>query len=175
MLDFKIVNNYSCVLLALYKDHKEVAGEAVGLFAKLNGDLVGLNILYNRLCPMTDKIKVLSKYGILQYTKEFFELVVKNNRSEYILHIIKSFCERYDDFESVGRVKLCVASDISQQHRESIINLLKSKFGFLHVYLDVIIDKKLIGGCVIYVNDHKCDCSIKNSLNKLSKKFNTNK
>ena len=110
----------------------------------------------------------------LKIRMKFFELVIKNNRSEYILPIIKSFCKKYEEYEHIGRVKLYAAGEISKENKEKIITLLKNKFGFLQVYLSIIIDKSLIGGFVAYVNDNKYDCSIKNSLNKLSKKFNTN-
>jgi F-type H+-transporting ATPase subunit delta len=174
MLDFKLVNNYSGTLLELYKTNKEVSEESIKLYSDLKNNITLLNNIYNRSCPKTDKIRTLFDSCALKYTRKFFELVIKNNRSEYLLPIIKSFCKKYEEYEHIGRVKLYVAGEISKENKEKIITLMKNKFGFLQVYLDVIIDKSLIGGFVAYVNDNKYDCSIKNSLNKLSKKFNTN-
>ncbi len=174
MFDAEIINNYSSVLLELYKDHEEAAEESIRLYTRLKGDITMLNVLYNKLCCKKDKMHVLLNDETLHYTKGFFSLVIQNNRSEYLLPIIKSFCRKYEEYAHVGRVKLCVARVISEQNKQQLVNYLKNKFGFLRVCLDIILDRSLIGGFVVCVNENLYDCSIKKTLNKLSKKFNTN-
>ena len=97
---------------------------------------------------------VLLNDETLHYTKVFFSLVIQNNRSEYLLPIIKSFCRKYEEYAHVGRVKLCVARVISEQNKQQLVNYLKNKFGFLRVCLDIILDRSLIGGFVVCVNEN---------------------
>jgi F-type H+-transporting ATPase subunit delta len=106
-------------------------------------------------------------------TQIFLDLIARKRREGYIDDIAYAFDEQYKVFKNITTAVLTTATPIDSATKAKIIEIVK-KSATGEVELTEKIDKSLIGGFILTVNDKQVDTTIKRKLNDLRKNFSTN-
>ena len=125
----------------------------------------------------TDKKMAIFKsvFGnkISETTAAFLDLIARKRREGYIDDIAYAFDEQYKSFKNITTAVITTAVPLDAATKSKIADIVKKK-ATGEVELIEKIDKSLIGGFVLTVNDKQVDTSIKRKLNDLRKNFSTN-
>ena len=120
------------------------------------------------------KAKVFSslfkeKIGSLSY--DFLSLVLKKHREKDIQHIVEAYIEQYNLLNSITKVQLTTAQELSQEAEAKIISQLKDQAQLKNIELEKAIDPRILGGFVVEYDGKILDASVKNNLNQIKKRF----
>lgn len=177
MLEFKTSYRYAKSLLDLSaKDnllntiYKDVI--LVNTICRNNKDLV--LILKSPLIYSDKKLRILKKIfydKINNLTFSFLDLINKKGRLPLLLDITEVFILEYKKVNLIKDVKITTAISLSDELRDKFRKIIKTAISCKKVNLIEDIDKSLIGGYVLSVDDKKLDESIKNKLSLLKLNF----
>ncbi len=106
-------------------------------------------------------------------TSTFLDLIARKRREGYIDDIAYAFDEQYKLYKNITTAVVTTAVPLDSATKNKIIEMVK-KNAKGEVQLIEKVDKGLIGGFVLTVNDRQIDASIKRKLNDLRKNFSTN-
>ena len=172
MLNFCLANKYADVLLNICNNNKDVFNECQDLLKFLEENC-WLNIFFsNKNVSNEEKIKVINSLEEIKTSNNFFKLLIINKRAEYIKIILQFFFQKYEERKKIGRIQIFTVEKLQQKEIETFKNLLIKKFDLSEVIIENIIDKTLIGGYIIIMNNKKYDYSLKNNLQHISEMFN---
>lgn len=172
MLNFCLANKYADVLLNICNNNKDVFNECQDLL-KILEENCWLNIFFsNKNISNEEKIKVINSLEEIKTSNNFFKLLIINKRAEYIKIILQLFFQKYEERNKIGRIQIFTVEKLQQKEIETFKNLLIKKFDLSEVIIENIIDKTLIGGYIIIMNNKKYDYSLKNNLQHISEMFN---
>lgn len=99
--------------------------------------------------------------------QNFLSLLAENNRLQLLTNIAISFEQLRERTEQVMLVDVISARALTSKQRKIIALALKNRLG-RDVILSAKVDKKLLGGAIIRVNDLVIDGSALGKLNKLA-------
>jgi len=97
-------------------------------------------------------------------------LMVKNRRESYLKLFALNFLKLYREFLSITEVELTTAIDINTEIRSTILNLLKQNYE-TEIELKTKVNKDLIGGFVVRIDDKQLDASVKGQLQQFKKEL----
>lgn len=100
----------------------------------------------------------------------FFELLLNNNREDYLGNMIRNFNSLYRKVKGIKAARLTVALDVSEDNRKRFLKLLKDTFKS-EIEMQEHVDPELIGGFILKVEDEQFDASVKTHLAKIKKKL----
>lgn len=111
-------------------------------------------------------------------TLDFLELIIQNKREIYLEDIFRNFTDLYNEYRGIKTVLLTTTVDLTDKEKHSVSEFVKKNFDAQQIDLDVEVDKDIIGGFIIQINDQLFDASVRRQLDKirqqfLHKKFNT--
>lgn len=106
-------------------------------------------------------------------TQAFLDIVARKRREGYIDNIAYAFDEQYKLYKNITTAVVTTAVPLDAATKTKISELV-SKNASGKVELIEKIDKSLVGGFILTVNDKQVDASIKRKLNDLRKNFSTN-
>ena len=106
-------------------------------------------------------------------TATFLDLIARKRREGYIDNIAYAFEEQYKLYKNITTAVITTAVPLDAATKSKVSDLVK-KNAKGEVQLIEKIDKSLIGGFILTVNDKQVDTSIKRKLNDLRKDFSTN-
>jgi len=106
-------------------------------------------------------------------TSTFLDLIARKRREGYIDDIAYAFDEQYKLYKNITTAVVTTAVALDAATKGKIVDIVK-KNATGEVQLIEKIDKTLIGGFILTVNDKQVDTSIKRKLNDLRKNFSTN-
>lgn len=98
----------------------------------------------------------------------FIKIIVEKNRFNEFWQIVSSYKELLDNANNTQNVEIISAVELSDSQKQNILNKLSDKLN-KNIKPDWIIDKSIIAGLVIKMDDNVIDSSIKNKLEKLSR------
>ncbi len=134
------------------------------------------NFINSPVVPVSQKKQVvyeLFKDKINQYTLNFLLLVIENRRESFLDIIIKDFHKLYKQALNITEVELTTAVELDEQLKQEFIQIL-SKVTKSNVDLNHTVDKEIIGGFIIRIEDKQLDASIASQLSKLKKHITNN-
>lgn len=177
MSESKAAGRYAKSLIDLSKE--ENALEAIKsdmlAFEATVSKVVELNaILKNPIVPLDKKLGILEglfKATAHTITLSFFQLLVKKGRAALLADIASQFIKQYNELKGIVKVEVSSATPLTDEAKDEVINLVKSKVGANEVQLIEKVDERLIGGLVLKVGDRQFDGSIATGLNRLKKEF----
>ncbi len=181
MPDFRVASRYAKSLLDLGKEQniEDVLYEDIQTFKSA----LSLRDLY--LLVKSPIIKADKKISILnsifgesfnKVTILFFQIITKKGREKFLPEISDSFIKQYKKHKKITDVKLTTATKITDVALEKIKNtLLQSEVTDQQVELETSVDKDLIGGFVIEMEDKLYDASVVHNLEKVKKQLLQNK
>jgi len=119
------------------------------------------------------KAQILSdilKDNILGYTLSFIHLVVKNKRENNLKSICRDFISIYKKNMGIRTAVLTTSIDLSRTHKEKIKKTIEESFRS-PVELEAKVDKSIIGGLLIQVDDKQLDLSVARQIQELKHQF----
>jgi F-type H+-transporting ATPase subunit delta len=140
-------------------------------------DLCGIdefmNVLESPVVKTSQKqqiIKEIVKDHVSVLTLSFLLLVLKNKREYHLKGIVRDFIHQYKSFIGVKTAVLTTAYQIDNDARIKIVDFIKRIFK-TNVELNELINKDVIGGYILRIEDQQIDASLSTKLNKLKQKL----
>jgi len=133
-------------------------------------------ILASPVIPQGKKaqiIKGIFSGKVQKLTFRFLQLVVKKERELYLLEISNHFISIYKKYKNIMVVELTTAYSIDEQLRKELLQLLKDHT-HQNIELHEKVDKNIIGGFILNLEDSRYDASLRNKINRLKKTFEIN-
>ena len=177
MNDGLIPNRYAKALFKLSKecgDTAQVYKEMKQLdlaYASENGLKKAVN---NPFLPISDKLKLLcaaSGSSLGGTSSKFMELVIKNNRIDFMRAIALAFMKQYRELNGIAKVEVVTATTMGDDEMNAIIDVVKSQLGEKTIELSKRVNPELIGGFTVNVDSRVLDASVKSQLEKLRLKL----
>ena len=179
MRESKIAKSYakSYFDLAVEQDILEPAHRDMNLIAEVcvsNSDF--RSFLKNPIIKNKKKqriIRELFSNQISNITLSFLNIIVANNREEFIERISRDFIQQYRDFKNIKTAYIKTAVKIDKEMREKIKKILEQQ---TNAQIDLVeqVDEDLIGGFILTLEDKQYDASILFKMKKLIKEFEHN-
>lgn len=113
--------------------------------------------------------KVFGK-NIEKITLSLVDLVVKNGRERFLPDIARNFLYETKKYKGITESVLTTAVRVDEKIRKQVTELVSGIFK-TKVELKEVIDKDIIGGFILRVEDNYIDASIKNKLRKIEKEL----
>lgn len=179
MVDIQVAKRYAKSLLDLSKENGTVddVNTDMKLFLSVceqNKDLVLM--LLNPIIASYKKMKVLSSIfdgKVNKLTISFFQIVTKKGREKFLLQIAKEFISNYKILKNIQTAEITSAIGLDDNLRKKVYDLIRNSTNS-EVELVEKIDKKLIGGFILRMDDKQYDASISSELRKLTQAFSLN-
>lgn len=100
----------------------------------------------------------------------FLNLILTNNRENFLEAMLRNFTEQYYINKGVKRAELTVPKKVSEGDRQKFLNLLKKMFD-ANIELKDKVNPDIIGGFILKVDDEQFDASVSSSLLRMKKKL----
>jgi len=175
MNDSKISVRYSRALFQSALERK--------ILDKVNQDMIFISeickmaetkeFLNNPLIVPSKKREIFHRmfeHAVEKITLSLIDLVVKNGRESYLPAISKVFIHETMKYRGITKSVLTTAYKVDANVKNKISELISEVFK-TKVDLEEIIDKKIIGGFILQVDDNYIDASVKNKLSKIKKEL----
>ena len=151
-------------------------------------DKVGSDMLFiSEICKMEEVKEVLDSPIIIpskktkifqsileksveKITLTLINLLIKNGRESFLPAVARVFWDETLKYKGITETYLTTAVPVNDKIRNQIIELISSEFK-TKVELKENIDKELIGGFILRVNDNYIDGSVRNKLRKIKKEL----
>jgi len=120
-----------------------------------------------------NKFRVLNSVfsdRISNLTMDFLNLVTRNKREDCIPGMCRHYIHLYKKEKGIMQASISTASPIPENMRSEIITIVKAAFQ-AEIELEEDVQKDLIGGFVLRVEDKQLDVSVKGKLNKIKKEL----
>lgn len=156
-------------LLKKEKNQLEESQEVVREIIKIindNPDFIAL--ISSRDIPNEERVAIIDKVfkDIDVDIKNFFKIIIENNRAGYLLEILKDFNSLVNEFRGVKEGLLYSAFPLKESEIEKITQSI-SKLEKCPIELKNIIDPSLIGGVKVAINDKIYDGSLKHHIEQM--------
>jgi F-type H+-transporting ATPase subunit delta len=102
-------------------------------------------------------------------SKNFLEVLVKNQRMALLPLIIKEVRHQADNLFKISDVDVTSAIVLSDIQLSKLETTIKSKFDLNEVTIKNTVDTSILGGVIINARGKSIDASIKSQLNKIAK------
>lgn len=96
-------------------------------------------------------------------------MVVEKNHAKEIVPILKFFIKQVKLYKKIGEVSVTSAVELSDEKKKAIEARLLQTTQFLSLEVAYNVDKSLIGGMIIRIDDRVVDSSIKTKIDGMSK------
>ena len=108
--------------------------------------------------------------NIEKITLTLVDLLIDNGRESYLPAVARVFRDNALKFKGITETYLTTAVPVNDKSRKEISELITSVFN-TKVELIENIDKEIIGGFILKVNDNFIDASVRNKLRKIRKEL----
>lgn len=107
-------------------------------------------------------------------TMAFIDILTRKNREPLLPEITREFHNAYNVYKGIGKASVTTTVPMDAKTRTQFETLVRKLADRKEVELEEKIDKELIGGFILNVEDRQIDASIRNNLRKLKLKFSEN-
>ncbi len=104
------------------------------------------------------------------YTIRFLELVIERNRENHLKNILICFEELYKQEKGIKSVLLITAVPLEDSFKKELIPLLEKELK-AQVEMTTRVNKNIVGGLILKVDDKLLDSSIAHQLKRLKKQI----
>jgi F-type H+-transporting ATPase subunit delta len=175
MNDSKISVRYARALFesALEKKMLDTVYNDMRFILEVSASSEMKDLLKNPVIPASRKIEILNSAlgkSVSSLTMGMINLVVRNGRETHIPAIARAFAKDTLNYKGITEAVLTTAVKIDPKIREQITGLI-SKISGTKVEMKEVIDKSIIGGFILKIDDSYLDASIRNKLNKIEKEL----
>jgi F-type H+-transporting ATPase subunit delta len=179
MNESKISVRYSRALFQIAVEKK--------LLDKVSGDMLFISevcrinevkeVLNSPIIVPSKKKKIFHSFlerNIENVTLELVDLLIKNGRESFLPAVARVFRDETLKYKGITETYLTTAVPVNDKIRKDISEMISSVFK-TKVELKETIDKEIIGGFILKVNDNFIDGSIRNKLRKIRKDLSVTK
>jgi len=103
-------------------------------------------------------------------TMQFIELVLDNNREEYLPGMARMFIRYYKEEKGIKVASLKTSVKIDEQTKKQLTELIKEVYKS-EIELSDEVDNELIGGFILTVEDLQMDASVAGQLRKIRREL----
>jgi len=173
---YRISYRYANSLLLLSEEKKilnKVYEDAELIFSTLAHSKELRAVLKNPVLKPKDKKELLKKIfenKISGESNSFMDFVIDKNREDILFDIYKEFLNLRDIKEGIIRAHVKSAVELSDSLKQKIETKLTDRTS-KKVKADFSLDKNIIGGFVVKIDDTVIDSSVKHQLELLRKRF----
>ena len=131
------------------------------------------DVLKNPVIPASRKqtiLKAIFGKNVDRLTISLIEMVVKNGREKFIPAIARVFIHETLKYKGITEATLTTAVKVDNKIIEQISDLISKMSGTV-VELKEVIDRNIIGGFILKIDDNYLDASIRNKLKKIEKEL----
>lgn len=107
-------------------------------------------------------------------TTQLFDVLIDNKRIALLDKVTVAFVGLVDELDNVVAAKVSSAVPLNEDARNEIVDKIKTITKSKKVILSTRVDKDLIGGFLLRIDDLQYDASIARKLNNLRHKFKQN-
>ncbi|GAB4107603.1 ATP synthase F1 subunit delta [Echinicola sediminis] len=119
-------------------------------------------------------IKEVFAKSAQELTLSFFQIVSRKKREDILADIAREFHALYNAHEDIQVAEVTTTFEIDDSMRQTFAEAVKEISGRSKVSLIEKIDKNIIGGYILKVNDRQLDESMSSKLRALRVQFSTN-
>jgi len=130
-----------------------------------------LQLLESPVISSGKKLKIMNMIfsgKIEQLTLSFFNLVITNNREEYLPGMARMYIDLFKREKGLKQASLITAITIDKEIRRDMVGMIKKAY-HTEIEMKEEIDKQIIGGFVLQVEDQLLDASVTGQLRKIKK------
>jgi F-type H+-transporting ATPase subunit delta len=98
----------------------------------------------------------------------FMDMVFENHREIFIKDMVRNFLDLCRKDKGIVSAKLTTAGEIDKEGKANLSDMLKKAFNS-KIELEEILDKDIIGGFVLRVDDQELDASVSAQLNQIKR------
>ena len=109
-----------------------------------------------------------------QITQAFTKLLIHKSREFYLPEIAQAFIQQYKDHHRIHVVRLTTAIEVSEEIKAAIVNRIKKDADIDRVELISLVNKEIVGGFIVELDDKMMDASIVYELAKIRRQFESN-
>lgn len=177
MNDSKISVRYAKALLqaAMEKGCEDaVRNDMISLLGCINESSDLRTLLESPVVADSKKVEIFNNLFAEHFTAlttDFFKVLVKNKRENFLKIICMNFAEFYARSKNIKRVRITSAVETSDEVQRNIQELAKSVGGDSDVELTVKIDPEIIGGLIVQVEDKVYDASVRTQLARIKEQL----
>ncbi len=146
---------------------------ALKFFLKVCGNVPELEqALRTHTITKSDKMKIIiSACGgnVPSSLSEMIELIIKNERHELIDYIALRYIDLYRERFNIQHGKLVTAVSMDDQTKERFVKRIERIID-KELEMETEVDPEIIGGFLLYLDDHRLDASISGKLNRIRRK-----
>jgi len=174
---------YASSILELARERNEVDAiysDMLELQSAFSGSEELRSFLRSPVINIHTKQTVLEKVfsgKVNKLTMLFLKKLADSRRERYIGEIAGSFISQYKKLKNVVIAEVISASKLDDKLREEVRRIVKANPEFAHagtIELDEKVDKNLIGGLVIRVEDKQVDASFARKIKDYKRSFEEN-
>lgn len=115
--------------------------------------------------------QVMASHNVNDLTLAFISLLVNKGREMNLPEIAPAFIAQYNELKNIRTVQLTTATPMNDGIKKDIMAKIASYMPKDTIDLKTHVDKELIGGFVLEVEDKLYDASVKKSLNDIRSKI----
>ena len=130
-----------------------------------------LGVLTNPVFSFSKKKEIFNKaleHKMTPFTMSALYFIIKNKRSNLFLQILEEYNLLYRKYKKIMYVDLITAKKANDELKGVIVKRLGKEKKIL---LNERVDKSILGGVLIKVNDKQFDSTVKSHLNKIKSSF----
>lgn len=175
-MNHKIAVRYSKALFLLSKEK--------GLLDEVKEDM----LLVNKVCNEVNDVKrmlsaptiqtskkqkvfaLIFKDNVNKLTLSFIDMLTTNKREAFIADITRNFIDLYRKDKNIKSALLTTAEEVGEKTRNEFINIIKKIYNS-EVELATIVNKDIIGGFVLRVEDKQIDTSVAYQLKEIKREL----
>lgn len=179
MSEIRVASRYakSLIELAIEKGVLEEVHFDMQLFTNTVESNRELYLLLKNPIVQNDKkqaiLKALFGARVNKMTNLFFEIISRKKREGNLPAIAREFHARYNEYKGIVSAEVVTTFELTAQLRKEFIAIIE-KISGKSVELHERIDKSLIGGYVLRIEDKQIDESISARLMELKNEFSQN-
>jgi F-type H+-transporting ATPase subunit delta len=172
----KIAVRYAKALFLSAKEHEvldKVRHDMELLLEVSTGDNEIRNMLESPIVKSSKKFQALSSVfagRIGSLSLDFLNLVTRNKREDSIPDMCRHYLLLYKEEKGIMQASIRTASHIPESTRKEIIEMVKKAFK-AEIELEEEVNKDIIGGFVLRVENQQLDASVKGKLNRIKKEL----
>lgn len=131
------------------------------------------HLLQSPVIGPAKKLEILSAVftgKVQSLTLSFFRLVIEKKREEHLPGMARMYIDLYKQAKGIKIANLKTAVPIEKETRDELIRMIRKTFDS-EIELHEEIDKDLIGGFILQVEDQQLDASITGQLKKIKREL----
>ena len=122
------------------------------------------------------KLKILDEIfskKISSISLSFISLITKKRREPLLINIASDVIALYKSEKNITDATITTAIALDEGLKNEVLQFIK-KQGFINIDLNEVIDKKIIGGAILKIEDKRLDASLSTKIKNLKQSFNKN-